>query len=321
MSNHAGTVSSVRFYLITSATKVGYNSGTGGTLSVRLETDDGTSYHRPSGTALGSYSIYHPSQSFPLISLSPAPRLNAGEFYNLVFANTDSNPSANYVSVDDLYMYHPYHPLNPMQPLFSNLDCAMLVRNTTEGWFVFDYNTPIFQINFSDGARIGQGYMEVWPEVPRVIGGSNAVREQFTVIGATRVVASVAVRLARTTGTAPLMVRLETSSGTLVEQGYIAASSIPLSSTSSPNYVWATYKFSALRTLYSGDSYHIVLEASSGTSYQTFPIRKGSYYGFANTSYFPDGYAQFRSGSSWVGWTQWGQTNRTDADLQFYFVP
>jgi hypothetical protein len=76
-----------------------------------------------------------------------------------------------------------------------------------------------------------------------------------------------------------------------------------------------------VRTLYSGDSYHIDLEASSRTTYQVFPIRKGSAYGFANTTYFPEGYAQFKSGSSWVGWTQWGVTNRTDADLQFYFVP
>lgn len=55
--------------------------------------------------------------------------------------------------------------------------------------------------------------------------------------------------------------------------------------------------------------------------YQVFPIRKGGYYNFANTTYFHDGYAQFKSGASWVGWTEWGVTNRTDADLQFYFAP
>lgn len=317
VANHTGTVSKVHFYLIVNASKPGYNAGNGGMLRVQLETDDGTSNHGPSGTVLGSYTIASPSQPFPVISLSPTPTLKAGELYHLVFSNTASSPSSNYVSVDDLYMYH---PLNPMQPLVSNLDCATLLRTGTESWFVYDYNTPIFEIDFSDGATMGEGYMEVWPEVPQVIGGSHAVREAFTVSGGTRTVVSFAVRVARTSGSAGLTARLETSNGTLVEEGAVPASSIPLSSTTSPNYVWATYKFSTIRTLYSGDAYHVDLEASPGTTYQVFPIRKGSAYNFARTTYFPDGYAQFKSGSSWVGWTQWGVTNRTDADLQFYFL-
>jgi hypothetical protein len=234
MADHTGTVRSVNFYVITSATKTGYNSGTGGALLVRLETDDGASSHRPSGTVLGSGKIVHPSASFPAITLSPAPKLQSGQLYHPVFANIDSNPSQNHVSVDDLYMYH---PLNPMQPLFSNASCAALIRDDTENWFVYDYNTPIFQVNFSDGATMGQGYMEVWPEVPQVIGGPHAVREQFTVSGLTRTVTAFSVRVAHTSGTAPLTVRLETSTGTLIEEGYIPASSIVLSSTSSPDYV------------------------------------------------------------------------------------
>jgi hypothetical protein len=318
VANHTGTVSNVRFYVIATSTKAGYSAGNGGNLLVQLETDDGTSSHLPSGTSLGSYSISDPSAGFPTVTLSPAPKLEAGTLYHLVFTNTNSSPSSNYVSLDELYMYH---PLSPMQPLFSNVDCATLTRTSSQSWSVFDYTTPIFQIDFSDGSNMGQGYMEVWPEVPQVIGGTHAVREQFTVSGGTRTVATFGIRVARTSGAAGLAVRLETSNGTLIEEGYIPSSSIPLSSSSSPNYVWATYTFSAIRTLYSGDGYHVDLEASSGTTYQVFPIRKGGYYNFPVTTYFHDGYAQFKSGSSWVGWTQWGQTNRTDADLQFYFAP
>lgn len=318
VANHTGTVKSVRFYLITGSSKPGYNAGTGGKLQVRLETDDGTANHLPSGSTLGSYTIDYPKAAFPLISLSPAPSLAAGHIYHLVFTNVDSSPSSNYVSVDDLYMYH---PLNPMQALFSNLDCAVLTRNSYSGWSLFDYNTPVFQVNFVDGAVMGQGYMEVWPEVPEKIGGTYAVREIFTVSGGTRTVVGFAIRVARTSGFQGLKVRLETASGALIEEGYIPAASIPLSSSSSPKYVWATYKFATVRTLYSGDAYHVDLEASSGTTYQVFPIRKGAYYGFPTATFFHDGYAQFKSGSSWVGWTQWGKTNRTDADLQFYFVP
>jgi len=318
MAKHTGTVSSVHFYLITHASKPGYNAGTGGNLLVRLETDDGTQYHRPSGKSLGSYTIVHPSQTFPTIPLYPAPKLEEGQLYHLVFTNTDGSPSTNYVSVDELYMYH---PLNPMQPMYSNEDCATLIRDTTESWYEDDVNTPIFQISFSDGAAMGVGYMEVWPEVPEAIGGTQAVRETFSVSGGTRTVVSFSVRVARTSGTGGLYVRLETANGTLIEQGLIPASSMPLSSTTSPNYVWATYKFSTVRTLYAGDGYHVDLEASAGSTYQVFPIRKGVAYNFASTTYFPDGYAQFKSASGWVGWTQWGVTNRTDADLQFYFLP
>ena len=319
LANHTGSVSKVHFYIISSSSKPGYSAGNGGRVFVQLETDDGTSSHRPSGHSLGSYTITSPiGDFFPAVSLSPMPKLTAGVLYHLVFSNTGSSPSSNYVSVDDLYMYH---PLNPMQPEFSNLDCATLIRTSSQNWFVYGYNTPIFQITYSDGYAMGQGYMEVWPEVPQTIGGSHEVRETFTVSGATKDVSSFGIRIARTSGSGNLTVRLETASGTLVEQGTIASSAIALSSTSSPNYVWATYRFAAIRALYSGDGYHIVLEAPSGTTYQVFPIRKGSAYGFSNTSYFADGYAQFRSGSSWVGWTQWGVTNRTDSDLQFYFVP
>jgi len=318
VANHTGTVRSVQLYLITNASKPGYNGGTGGKLLIQLETDDGTANHFPSGKSLGSYKIVYPKAAFPVVSLSPTPTLQAGRIYHLVFSNLDPNPSSNYVSVDNLYMYH---PLTPMQEMFSDADCATLIRYSGAGWSVYKVNTPIFQINFSDGAAMGQGYMEVWPEVPQVIGGTDAVREIFTVSGGTRTVTSLAIRVAHTSGTQPLTVRLETAAGTVVEEGYIPASSIPLSSSSSPNYVWATYKFSAIRTLYAGDTYHVDLEASSGTTYQVFPIRKGAYYNFANTTYFHDGYAQFKSGTGWVGWTQWGVTNRTDADLQFYFAP
>jgi hypothetical protein len=45
------------------------------------------------------------------------------------------------------------------------------------------------------------------------------------------------------------------------------------------------------------------------------------HYGYKNTTFFSDGYAQFKEAGHWVGWTQWGVTNRTDGDLQFYFGP
>lgn len=317
LANQTGTISKVHFYLIVDGSHAGYNAGTGGTLLIRLETDDGTTAHNPSGKVLGSYKIEHPSNPFPVISLSPAPKVESGQLYHLVFSNVDGNPTENYVSVDDLYMSH---PLDPMQPKVSNEDCATLIDWSSGSWGVYDYNTPIFEFDFSDGSSMGQGYMEVWVGAPESIGGTRAVREEFTVSGENRVVSKFSVRVARTSGSAPLTIRLEYGNGQLIEQGTIPSADVAESSSSNPQYHWVTYTFAALRTLFKGDTYHIDLEASSGTSYQVFPVRKGSAQLFANTTYFPDGYAQFKNGASWVGWTQWGVTNRTDGDLQFYFT-
>jgi hypothetical protein len=316
-ANHTGTVSQVHFYLIVNASKSGYNAGTGGTVLIRLETDDGSSAHNPSGVVLGSATIPNPSASFPEVALSPAPQLTAGNLYHLVFTNIDPNPTANYVSLDDLYMYS---PLSPMQPSYSDTDWAALIDENS-AWSVYRYNTPIFEADFADGASMGMGYMEVWVGVPEPISGNEAVREQFTVSMGETAVSSVSIRVARTSGSDNLTVRLEQSDGNVVEEGAIPASAVPLSSSTNPDYVWVTYTFSALRTLLSGQGYHLVLQAPSSSVYQAYPIRKGSAYQFKPTTFFPDGYAQFTTdGSSWAGWTQWGVTNRSDSDLQFYFT-
>jgi hypothetical protein len=312
LCTHTGTVSAVHFYLIVDGPHAGYNSGTGGTVKVQLETDDGSSDHEPSGSVLGTYSIPHPSNPFPIVSFSSKPELEAGKLYHLVFSNTDPDPMENFVSVDDLYMKQ---PLNPMQPESSNENLATLVQDGSS-WSVFDFNTPIFEIDFADGASVGQGYMEAWVGAPEVVSGDLAVRESFTVSGGNKDVTKVSVRVVRTSGSGDLKVLLEESDGNVVEQGTVSASSIPESSS---KYSWATYTFSAMRTLLDGQSYNLVLEAPSGTEYQAYPVRKGSKELFQPSTFFHDGHAEFSVGGTWAGWTQWDQTNRTDGDLQFYF--
>jgi hypothetical protein len=108
---------------------------------------------------------------------------------------------------------------------------------------------------------------------------------------------------------------LEDGNGTLIEESNVPSATFPTMG----SYVWATVAFSTPHTLTAGKTYHLALQSSSG-DYQAFPIRKGLAYGYAVTTYFADGYAEFSHGGNWVGWTQWGVPNRTDADLQFYFV-
>ena len=90
-----------------------YAGGTGGTLLIQLETDDGTSAHLPSGTVLASYSVTNPIQcnngtSYPnctnsqrLFTLSPTVNLTSGTLYHIVFTDTDPSPTCNWVSVDN----------------------------------------------------------------------------------------------------------------------------------------------------------------------------------------------------------------------------
>ena len=322
LATHTGTVADMRVYLITVTTKPGYEGGDGGKLLVQLQTDDGTANHNPSGTTLASYEIMKPQVgaadaiAFPKVVFSPAPKLQAGTMYHVVFSNLDASPTVNYVSVDDLWMKN---PVNPMQPMFNNANFSVLARSTGTPWSVVDSNTPIFEVDYADGTTLGCGYMEVWAGVPEPISATSAVRETFTVSGGNKSETQVSVRLARIAGAGPLTVKLEQTDGTVIEKGTIPATQIPLStSVTSPTYVWAIYKFSETETLFSGQGYNLELDAPAGTIYQAYPVRKGTSVGFAST-YFPDGYAEFNLGLGWAGWTQWGVTNRTDSDLQFYF--
>ncbi len=322
---HTGYISSVQPYLIMD--HQGYWGGTSGQLLVSIQTDDGSSSHNPSGQKLTSTLLVNPdavpapARYFPTFTFSGHAAVTAGEIYHVVFENPDPNPNVNYVSVDALYQIAP--PV-PGQPTMSDNDCAVLLfanYSTAEGtiWKPRLGYTPILQMNYDDGFNQGLGYMEVWVGAPQTISAVSSVREAFTVSGTSRTVSSVSIRVARVSGSGALTVRLETGDGTLIEQGDVAATSVPLNASAA--YVWTTYKFSAPRTLSLGQSYHLVLQSPASTVYQAFPIRKGSDYGYKSTTFFPDGYAQFLQAGSWVGWTQWGVTNRTDGDLQFYFAP
>jgi hypothetical protein len=320
---HTGFITAVQPYLIMDHT--GYWGGTSGSLLVSIQTDDGSSSHNPSGQKLTSSllndpdSVPTPTRYFPTFTFSAPASVTAGGLYHIVFENTDPNPSVNFVSVDALYQAA---APTPSQPTMSDTDCAVLLFSAfSDGtvWKPRQGYTPIIQMDFEDGFTEGFGYMEVWVGAPETISGTASVREAFTVSGASETVSSVAVRVARMSGAGALTLRLETGDGTLIEQGTVAASSVPIGS--SATYVWASYKFSSPHTLTVGQSYHLALQSPSSTVYQAYPIRKGSDYGYKSITFFPDGYAQFLQSGTWVGWTQWGVADRTDGDLQFYFAP
>ena len=316
-ARHSGVLRQLRLYLIPD--RAGYSGGTGGVLQISVNSDDGTPAHSPSSTKLASHLLSAPltatpSRYFPLVSFTAPPTLISGQIYHIVFSNADPNPSINYLSVDALYMQV---PTTPVQPAFNDMDGAVLLRSEGGAWAPRKGYTPIMELRYQDGTSTGIGYIESWIGAPQAISGVNAVRETFTVTGSPRKVGTVGIRVARVSGTDNLQVRLENSDGSLIEEGLIAATVFLLNS--SPSHNWGTYAFSLAHTLAPGETYHLVLEAPSTSSYQAFPIRKGAHYGFGESTFFRDGSAEFKQGTHWVGWTQWGVTNRTDSDLQFYF--
>jgi hypothetical protein len=205
-------------------------------------------------------------------------------------------------------------------PINANTaDYAVLLGTNGSNWSPRVGYVPVYQLQFQNGVTEGMGYMEGWSGAPAPMSGTNAVRETFTVSGSAFNISSVGIRAARVSGSDPLVVRLENADGSLIEEGSIPANTIALSSSSSPSYAWTKFDFSTTYTLVPGNTYHLDFSASATSTYQTFPVRKGSSYGFQPTTFFPDGNAEIKQSGSWSGWTQWGVSNRTDGDLQFYF--
>jgi len=193
----------------------------------------------------------------------------------------------------------------------------MLIKSGTgSSWKLRQGYTPTLELDYA-GASQGNGYMEVWSTNPKPISGQAEVREAFTVTGPSRTFTKVLLRLAATSGTSTLTVRVEEADGTLVDQVEVpAAAFLPGVS------CWVTATFPAAHVLNSGVAYNLTLSSPADTVYSAYPLRKGLDKGFASSTVFPDGHAQFTAtgASGWAGWDMWGTPGLKDSDLQFAFV-
>jgi hypothetical protein len=310
LASTSSQLDSVRIYLMSGS---GYSGGNGGTLSISVQTDDGSALHAPSGTVLASTTITPGNPVsigyLPLVTFSSPATLVAGRLYHIVFRNTAASPTANYVSVNALWTSA---VTTPRQQAYSDVDWAQLM-NDGSGWAVRQNYTPILDLAYANGVQAGMGYMEVWVNAPETISGSSAVRENFTPT-ADHSVSSVSVRVRQLSGSSPLTIRLETAGGTVLATGSIAAASIGSSPT------WVTTDLSSDVNLNAGQGYLLVLSAPSDSAYSAFAIERGNNYQFAPTTYFRDGYGQYTTGSGWSGFNQpGGSSNNTNSDLQFLF--
>jgi hypothetical protein len=334
-SEHDGPLKAIRTFFIWSSARAGYQSGTGGQIQVQVQTDDGTSNHYPSGTALASL-VYHPpvtssasSDHFPLLTFASPPTLSAGQLYHIVFTNIDPNPKANWVSLDGLWMWRSFTPEQPTKP---NTDLAVLERGAdfNQGaWGLYTRGagnsiTPCLELDF-EGAAQGQGYIQGFgaPDAgfvnPKPITGAQQVREVFTLTGTAKVVSSISVRVNRTSGSSPLSLRVEKTDGTVLGQGSALVPMGGAATSSSNGESWVKALFPGPITLLPNVTYRLVLTSPTDTVHATHVLQKGSDYGFQAGTYFPGGHAEFNDGSGWRGWDLWGIPNVMTTDLQFFF--
>ena len=320
-AHHSGTLTTLRVYLAWSSLKPGYNAGSGGSLLVRLQSDAVEGGHHPSGTTLASVLDSDPLNNgmFPLLTFPSPVQIDSGTTYHVVFTNVDPDPANNYVSVNSLWMQT---GLVPRQPTVGDADWFQLMRDSSNHgtWVPREYGTgqsftPILELDYSGGYSEGIGYMEVWVGNPKVVSGALGVRELFTAGGRNRKVSAVSVRLRRLSGSDSLGIQLQEAEGATIAVSGFPASAVPLT------YTWITFSCPSVTTLFAGTRYAVVLHCAATSSYDLFPIRKGSApRRFRAATFFADGYAQFTSGGLWTGWDQWGQADRYDGDLQFYFT-
>ncbi|OPY69589.1 MAG: hypothetical protein A4E57_01074 [Syntrophorhabdaceae bacterium PtaU1.Bin034] len=304
-AEHTGTADRVLIYLVFGSG--GYYAGNGGQILMQVQTDDGSSSHNPSGTVLGESLVTNPMAQWNRTFVFNKPvAFEQGKLYHLVFTNPHSDPISNYVSIDDL---HNSRNQANMQPGVSDTDLAVIWKPSGGSWAVNYKHTPIYCLQFTDGFKQGQGYMDAKISSGSIsFSGNSKVRMSFTVSGGSRTVTEVSVRLRKNGTPGNLGVRLETGSGTVVEEGSIPSSAV------STSMNWVTYKFTTPRVLESGKGYNVVFSAPAGDSYTTYPIQKGRSYGWTAGT-FTDGRYEYTTGSSWQKFQ-----GSDDYDLQCYFT-
>jgi hypothetical protein len=318
-----GTVRAVRFYVIVNnRARRGYSGGTWGSLRVALTRDSGTARHRPRGRALAA-AIVRPSRDnlWPLVRFAKPARVVAGRLYHVVFTNVGPDPRRNYVSINAL-LAHGHGESRPRVP--GGL--AVLLGETTDGGTTVlvwrpraqsdgERYVPILDVAGGDpGQHLGIGYMEVWVSAPRPIGGDAEVRQLLSVAdGRTTTITGAWLRVQRADrAAAPLELRLERMDG-----ARLAAASVPAAAISTRSPQWVHVRFAHPVAVPARTALALTASAAHTGSYETFPLRKGTDFGFDSRTQFAGGYAQYSDGGRWTGWTQWDEQDRHDSDLQF----
>lgn len=325
-AEQSSALNSARIYIIANG-NTGYSNGTGGTIKLDVFAVDGSGFPTGSSLANGSLTPGNPNAtSFFTITFGSPATLVAGTLYAIVFSNTDGSPATNYCSVDNTFCST---AASPFQKRWPNTDWCELIKAGAGAWSASrgdgSANTPILQLAYANGQYQGNGYMETWgrggSDGWNTCNGTIRLRERFTpTVGVSFRYCSV--RLARSVGSSPLTVRIETAAGAVVASGTIPAASVVLHAKDSHGFGqnWATVDFGSTYSLMSGTTYNIQLSTASGTEYWTTCPRRGQSYGYQAATYFADGYAQIDFGGGWAAIKALTGVPTAEADLQVALI-
>jgi hypothetical protein len=289
---------------------------------VALMRDSGGRRHVPGHEVLAAR-VITPSREdlWPFVHFADPPRVAAGRLYHVVFTNVAADPRRDYVSINALLSRGHGEPAPPVPDgLAVILGSAIDGGATPSGWRPRaigrgDRYAPILDVAGDRRTdHLGIGYMEAWVTAPRPIGGAARVRQLLRMpAGPPTEITGAWLRLRRTQrAAAPLDLRLETADGKT-----LATASAPARDISRRSPKWVHVRFPTAVSMAAGTPLTLTASAGRPSSYQTFPVRKGTHFGFDARTVFSDGYAQFNDGRGWTGWKQWGQRDRRDGDLQF----
>lgn len=318
-----GRVRGVRFHVILNPPgRQGYSGGTGGLLRVSLARDSAGRRHVPRGRPLAA-TVIRPSRRdlWPFVRFAEPPDVVAGRLYHVVFTNVAPDPQRDYPSINALRSRGHGEP-TPRVP--DGL--AVLLGDTTDGGATptrwrsravrpGDRYAPIVDVvGDRPGDHLGIGYMEAWVTAPKPIGGKARVRQLLRMPGG---------RPAEITGAWLRVVRARREAATLelrlehADGARLASARVPAGSVSRRFPKWVHVRFSNPVSVSAGTPVALTASAGRALSYRTFPLRKGTGFGFDPRTVFSGGNAEFSDGGDWRGWEQWGQRNRRDSDLQF----
>jgi hypothetical protein len=317
----SGEVRALRFYVVRNSDgRTGYSGGTGGTLRIALAPDAGGRRHGPARRSLAAATLDPPRRdAWPLVRFRKPARVVAGRIYHVVFTNLDADPRRNYVSINALVSYRQRDPMPGVRDgLAVALSDAPDGGRTPGRWHSRsqrrgDRYVPILEVvGGREGQHLGLGYMEVWVNNPKPIGGGAKVRQLIAPAAGTTVSGAWLRVRRRGETSAPLELRIERARG-----GVLTAGRVPARTVRSDAPGWVHVRFDRAVPLDGPEPLALVATASAGSAYEAFAIRKGTEFGFDRRTVFDGGYAQFTQGGGWTGWDQWGGRDLRTGDLQF----
>jgi hypothetical protein len=247
---------------------------------------------------------------------SPAPVV-AGNLYHMVVENTHADPNNNFVSID--LLSNPSITGTVLTRFMPDEDLRCLRKSSGSTWKLNtvtppDPNahaeTPVIDVEYSDGTHQGWPYMEVW--VGSISGvsditGTQWLRQRFTP-PSNLTFTHLGIAAKQKSGSAPLVLEVHRPYGTILRTVSVPFAALPTKQD------WVDpIALSSPLAVTGGLEYFLVFKTSSGTVHNAYPIRDGSKsFGYHTSIGFPNGYCQtsINSGSSWQDWVAFGNSTK-----------